>query len=78
MRILFTPALPKQPDNTAMMDEMLSVARMDERRSRAIAVSARLAKLACHIQSGKLDCHQAAELLRQEAQRYENESQELH
>lgn len=64
--------------DTSVMDEMLSVARMDERRSRAVAVSARLAKRACHIQSGKLDCQQAAELLREEAARYENEARELH
>ena len=64
--------------NKTAMDEMLSAARIDERRSRAVAASARLDKLACHIQSGKLDCYQAAELLRAEAQRYENEAQELH
>ena len=60
------------------MEEMLSAARMDERRSRAVAVSVRLDNLACHIQSGNLDCYQAAELLREEAQRFENESQGLH
>lgn len=60
------------------VQEMLSAARMDERRNRAVAVSAKLDRLACHIQAGRLDCHQVAELLREEAQRYENESRELH
>lgn len=75
MRLMF---ISTPQGDTSVMDEMLSVARMDERRSRAVAVSARLAKLACHIQSGKLDCHQAAELLREEATRYETEARELH
>lgn len=75
MRQIFI-STPKS--NNEAMDDMLSAARMDERRSRAVAASARLDKLACHIQSGKLDCYQSAELLREEAQRYENESRELH
>ncbi|MDU2880654.1 MAG: DUF2732 family protein, partial [Enterobacter sp.] len=52
--------------------------KREERRGRALAVSIRLEALATHITNKGLNSVEAAELLRREATRYENESQELH
>lgn len=60
------------------LDILFDETRKDERRICATAASFRMERLACHIQGEKLDCYQAAQLLREEAQRYENEAQELH
>ena len=57
---------------------MLTAAKNEERKDRALAVSIRLEALAIHIASKDLSGKEAADLLRQEATRYENESQELH
>ncbi|UAK20230.1 DUF2732 family protein [Kluyvera sp. CRP] len=53
-------------------------ARKEERKDRALAVSIRLEALAVHITKMNMSGKEAAELLRREAARYENESQELH
>ena len=45
---------------------------------RALAVSIRLEALAIHITKEGMNGKEAAELLRREATRFENESQELH
>lgn len=57
---------------------VIDIARREERKGRALAVSIRLEVLATHITNRGLNSVEAAELLRREATRYENESQELH
>ena len=57
---------------------VIDIAKREERKGRAIAVSIRLEALATHITNKGLNGIEAAELLRSEATRYENESQELH
>lgn len=57
---------------------LLTDAKKEERKDRALAVSIRLEALATHIANKGLNGIEAAELLRREATRYENESQELH
>ncbi|EDD6560769.1 DUF2732 family protein, partial [Salmonella enterica subsp. enterica serovar Enteritidis] len=53
-------------------------AKKEERKDRALAVSIRLEALATHITKEGMSGTEAAELLRREATRFENESQELH
>jgi hypothetical protein len=60
------------------LDVMLRDVRMDERRNRAEVMSSRLNVLAWRITSGELYHVEAAELLRQEAKRYQHQAQELH
>lgn len=57
---------------------VIDIAKREERKGRALAVSIRLEALATHIANKGLNGIEAAELLRREAMRYENESQELH
>lgn len=57
---------------------LLTDAKKEERKDRALAVSMRLEALAIHITKVGMSGIEAAELLRREATRYENESQELH
>nr|DAJ06694.1 MAG TPA: Protein of unknown function (DUF2732) [Bacteriophage sp.] len=57
---------------------LLTDAKKEERKDRALAVSIRLEALATHIANKGMSAIEAAELLRREATRYENESQELH
>lgn len=57
---------------------VIDIAKREERKGRALAVSIRLEALATHIINKGLSGIEAAELLRREATRYENESQELH
>ncbi|BBW84772.1 DUF2732 family protein [Klebsiella pneumoniae] len=57
---------------------LLDEAKSEERKGRALAVSIRLEALATHITNKGLSAIEAAELLRREATRYENESQDLH
>lgn len=57
---------------------LLTDAKKEERKDRALAVSIRLEALATHIANKGLNGIEAAELLRREATRYENESQDLH
>ncbi|HCM9227547.1 TPA: DUF2732 domain-containing protein [Enterobacter bugandensis] len=57
---------------------LIDIAKREERKGRALAVSIRLEALATHIANKGLNGIEAAELLRHEATRYENESQELH
>ncbi|ESN16876.1 DUF2732 domain-containing protein [Citrobacter sp. Awk 4] len=57
---------------------VIDIAKREERKGRALAVSIRLEALATHIANKGLSGIEAAELLRREATRYENESQELH
>ncbi|XUA20162.1 DUF2732 family protein [Citrobacter sp. OP27] len=57
---------------------LLNKAKSEERKDRALAVSLRLEALAIYITREGMNGPEAAELLRREATRYENESQELH
>lgn len=57
---------------------MLDKAKREERCARAATVSSRLEALAVYITQEGMTGKEAAELLRREATRYENESQELH
>ncbi|HBV3307423.1 TPA: DUF2732 domain-containing protein [Klebsiella pneumoniae] len=65
-------------ENTDLLLEVISIAKREERKGRALAVSIRLEELATHIANKGMSAIEAAELLRREATRYENESQELH
>ena len=64
-------------DNDALV-ALLAKAKDEERKDCALMVSIRLDKLAAYIASNELTGVEAAELLRQEAARYEHESQEVH
>ncbi len=66
-----------EADNDVLVS-LLNKAKNEERRDRALAVSIRLEALAIHITKNGMSGKEAAELLRLEAVRYENESQELH
>lgn len=57
---------------------LLTDAKKEERKDRALAVSIRLEALAIHITKKEMSGTEAAEMLRREATRYENESLELH
>ena len=63
---------------TEALTALLNKARIEERKDRALAVSDRLVELAVHIHQQELNSTEAAELIRREAERYTNESQELH
>lgn len=65
-------------ENTDLLLEVIGIAKREERKGRALAVSIRLEALATHIANKNMSGKEAAELLRREATRYENESQELH
>ncbi|EMP4202294.1 DUF2732 domain-containing protein [Klebsiella variicola] len=65
-------------ENNDMLLEVIGIAKREERKGRALAVSMRLEALATHIASKGMSAIEVAELLRREATRYENESQELH
>ncbi|HBW2812182.1 TPA: DUF2732 family protein [Klebsiella pneumoniae] len=65
-------------ENTDLLLEVIGIAKREERKGRALAVSIRLEALATHIANEDMSGKEAAELLRREATRYENESQELH
>lgn len=69
-------SVPKE--NADLLLEVIGVAKREERKGRALAVSIRLEALANHIANKGMSAIEAAELLRREATRYENESQELH
>lgn len=63
---------------TEALTVLLNKARIEERKDRALAVSDRLIEMAIHIHQQELNGTEAAELIRREAERYSNESQELH
>ena len=68
----------KYNEDVETITALLNNARMDERKGRAQVVSERLAELAAHINQQGLNGIEAAELIRREAERYDNESRELH
>lgn len=57
---------------------LLKNAKKEERKDRALAISIRLEALAVHITTEGMSGAEAAELLRREATRFENESRELY
>jgi len=68
---------PNPHADSDALNVLLTAARYDERRGRAQAVADRLAAMATLIGRQGLSGVEAAELLRYEAQRYRDESQEL-
>lgn len=62
----------------AGINSLLTAARLEERQGRAVAMAARLDSLAARITSRQLNHVEAAELLRQEALKIQNEAQEIH
>ena len=57
---------------------MLQDARMEERRASAEVMVSRLIVLAWKIRSSQLSHVEAAELLTQEAEKFQNQAEELH
>lgn len=72
-----TQSLSFKTDSDALA-VLLTDARKEERKDRALVVSIRLEALAIYITREGMNGTEAAELLRREATRFENESQELH
>ncbi|MBP2194708.1 DUF2732 domain-containing protein [Pantoea cypripedii] len=64
--------------DTEALAAIITKARVEERKDRALAVSERLVELAVHVHQKGLSGIEAADLIRREAERYQNESQELH
>lgn len=64
--------------DTEALAAVITKARIEERKDRALAVSERLVELAVHVHQRGLSGIEAADLIRREAERYHNESQELH
>ena len=64
--------------NDLHLNQLLNEARTEERKDKALAVSIRLEALAITITRKEMNHKDVAELLRQEALRFEHESQELH
>lgn len=60
------------------MEEMINEARSDERLNRAAVFAARLEALACFINKHDLSGKEAAEALRVEVSRIQNEAGDLH
>lgn len=63
---------------TEALAAVITKARIEERKERAQAVSGRLVEIALHVHQQGLSGIEAADLIRREAERYQNESQELH
>ncbi|EPK6501304.1 DUF2732 family protein [Klebsiella aerogenes] len=77
MRNIETRTTKTGPDD-AGLNLLLTEARKEERRERADVMAARLDSLAARIVSRQLNNTEAAELLRQEAVKIQNEAQESH
>ena len=77
MRNIETRTTKTGPDD-AGLNLLLTEARKEERRERADVMAARLDSLATRIVSRQLNNTEAAELLRQEAVKIQNEAQEIH
>ena len=60
------------------MEEMINEARSDERLNRSAVFAARLEALACFINKHDMSGKEAAEALRVEASRIQNEAGDLH
>ncbi|AOP41938.1 DUF2732 family protein [Edwardsiella piscicida] len=77
MRNIETRITRTGPDD-AGLNLLLAEARKEERRGRADVFAARLDTLAARITSRQLTHAEAAELLREEAVKIQNEAQESH
>ncbi|WAM45126.1 DUF2732 family protein [Edwardsiella piscicida] len=77
MRNIETRITRTGPDD-AGLNLLLAEARKEERRGRADVFAARLDTLAARITSRQLTHAEAAELLREEAVKIQNEAQENH
>ncbi|WP_337068786.1 DUF2732 family protein [Klebsiella michiganensis] len=77
MRNIETRNIKTGPDD-AGLNLLLTEARKEERRGRADVFAARLDALAARIASHQLTHAEAAELLREEAVKIQNEAQEIH
>lgn len=77
MRNIETRNTKTGPDD-AGINLLLTEARKEERRGRADVFAARLDTLAASITSRQLTHAEAAELLREEAVKIQNEAQEIH
>lgn len=77
MRNIETRNTKTGPDD-AGINLLLTEARKEERRGRADVFAARLDTLADRITSRQLTHAEAAELLREEAVKIQNEAQEIH
>lgn len=62
--------------NVEQLSKIITSARAEERSERGLQVARRLTDLAMRIQQKGMSGVEAAELLRQEAERYESEAQE--
>ncbi|MDE1190125.1 MAG: DUF2732 family protein [Pantoea sp.] len=58
------------------LSTIITSARAEERAERGLLVARRLTDIAMRIQQNGLNSVEAAELIRQEAERYQNEAQE--
>lgn len=77
MRNIETRNIKTGPDD-AGLNLLLTEARKEERRGRADVFAARLDALAARIACRQLTHAEAAELLREEAVKIQNEAQEIH
>jgi len=77
MRYIETRTTKTGPDD-AGLNQMLIEARKEERRGRADVMAARMESIAARITSRQLNYAEAAELLREEAVKIQNEAQEIH
>lgn len=74
-----TGAKPAQTDGEqAAFLSALNEARLDERKNQAVAMSARLEAIAAYLIKIKATGFGAVEVLRQEAERIQNEAWEIH
>ena len=64
--------------DTEALAAIITKARIEESKDRALVVSERLVEIALHVHQQGLSGIEAADLIRREAERYQNESQELH
>ncbi|AUX94797.1 DUF2732 family protein [Mixta gaviniae] len=68
----------KTEDYEQPLNVMLQDARMEERGARAEVMVSRLIVLAWKIRSSQLSHVEAAELLTQEAEKFQNQAEQLH
>lgn len=77
MRNIETRTIQTGPDE-AGINQLLAEARKEERRGRADVMAGRLEVLAARIVSRQLNHKEVAELLRDEAEKLQNEALEAH
>lgn len=75
MRIIQTRSF-KADDDT--LNALLSKAKSEQRSDDAMSVSIRLAALAIHARKEEMSAAEIIELLDKEADRFENQAQEMH